>query len=184
MAVTNLYEILVPCQFNDGRKVRRRFHRVWDAKIRAITGGLTVLTPVKGQWIDKGQLYDERMIPVRIACTAKQIIKVADITAKHYMQIKVMYYTIGTDVHVVSYVLGEPVKITFVLPYEGMCGRKALEKTDDPFEDVTIVNGEVFDATITEQNQRYVSFVANTKGQYLKKGDRLFNVPVECVSIQ
>jgi len=48
--VTELWEVLVPTVRRvGGRPYRTRFHRVWDAKVRALTGGLTILTPVKGQ---------------------------------------------------------------------------------------------------------------------------------------
>jgi len=182
----NLYEILVPCQFNDGRPVRTKFHKVWDEKVRAIAGGLTILMPAKGQWLDKGKLYDERVIPVRIACTPKQIRKIADITASHYQQIKIMFYLLATDVHIVTYDVSEekPVKITFTQDYEGCCGRKALENADDPFEDVSVTSGEVFDAVLIEQRDEDISFVVNNKGKSLKRGDRLFTVPLSCLKIE
>jgi hypothetical protein len=47
-----LWEVLVPTETGDGRggkkPIHTRYHKVWDAKVRAITGGLTVLTPAKG----------------------------------------------------------------------------------------------------------------------------------------
>lgn len=44
----NLYEILVPCQTNQGKPIRTRQHREWDRRVRLITGGLTILPPAKG----------------------------------------------------------------------------------------------------------------------------------------
>lgn len=100
----NLYEILVPTVRNDGRPFRTRFHRVWDAKVRAITGGLTILAPAKGQWVSpQGQLFSERMIPVRIACTAEQIEKIADMTAAYYDQLAILFYKISDEVRIKHY---------------------------------------------------------------------------------
>lgn len=95
-----LWEILVPTvRRKDGKPLRTRFHRVWDSKVREMAGGLTVLSPVKGQWVspDK-ELFSERMIPVRIACTEAQIDRIADMTAEYYDQLAVMYYRIADNV--------------------------------------------------------------------------------------
>ena len=74
-----IWEILVPTVRNDGRPFRLRYHRVWDAKVRAISGGLTVMKAAKGQWISQaGDLFEERMIPVRIMCTRDQIEEIVD----------------------------------------------------------------------------------------------------------
>jgi len=100
----DLYEILVPTIRNDGRPIKTRFHRVWDKKIREIANGLTILTPAKGQWVDaEGNLFSERMIPVRIACTASQMEHIADLTAKHYEQKAVMFYRVSSYVKIKEY---------------------------------------------------------------------------------
>ena len=66
---SELWEILVPTQYPSGKPIRTRFHRVWDEKVRAITGGLTILAVAKGTWTSPdGEVFRERMIPVRIAC--------------------------------------------------------------------------------------------------------------------
>jgi hypothetical protein len=99
-----LYEILVPTVRNDGQPFRLRHHRVWDAKVRGIAGGLTVLTPAKGQWVAPcGTVFAERMIPVRIACSHDQIERIADYTAKHYGQQAVMYWKVSDEVVVRHY---------------------------------------------------------------------------------
>ena len=68
-----LFEILVPT-IMDGKPIRTRFHKVWDQKIRKITNGLTILKPAVGNWISPdGELFVERMIPVRIFATEEQI---------------------------------------------------------------------------------------------------------------
>lgn len=94
-----LWEILVPTVRNDGRPISVRFHRVWDAKVYAITGGLTILQPAKGRWIaPDGTLFAERMIPVRIACTREQIEKIAKMTMDYYEQLAIMAYKISSEV--------------------------------------------------------------------------------------
>lgn len=94
----NLYQILVPCNYNDtGKPVRTRHHKNWDAYVRKITGGLTILTPGKGQWIHKGDLYEDRVIPVNIMCEEKDIKRIAEFTAKHYRQIAVMYFKLSSE---------------------------------------------------------------------------------------
>ena len=69
----SLWEVLVPTVRNNGKPYHTRYHRVWDAKIRKISGGLTILSAAKGQWIHQNSLYSERMIPVRIIATRKEI---------------------------------------------------------------------------------------------------------------
>lgn len=103
-----LYEILVPTISNEGEPFRTRYHRVWDKKVREITGGLTVIPPIRGQWISAGgDLFQERMIPVRIACTEEQINKIADITAKYYSQLAVMFYLVSEQVTIKNYTNGK-----------------------------------------------------------------------------
>lgn len=98
------WEILVPTISNEGKPYRTRYHRVWDGKVRAITGGLTVVPPVRGQWVaPNGDLFAERMIPVRIACTEEQIEAIADMTAKYYNQKAVLFYAISNNVKIKHY---------------------------------------------------------------------------------
>jgi hypothetical protein len=76
-----------------------RYHRVWDAKVRAIAGGLTILTPAKGQWVSAaGELYVERMIPVRISASREQIDQIIDLTLTYYDQLAVLCYKISDEV--------------------------------------------------------------------------------------
>lgn len=93
-----LWEILVPTIRNDGRPFRLRFHRIWDEKVRKIAGGLTVVPPVKGQWVFEEKLYSERNIPVRIACTREQIVEIIKMTATYYDQIDILAYKISNEV--------------------------------------------------------------------------------------
>ena len=94
-----LWEILVPTVRNSGKPFRTRHHKVWDCRVRRVTGGLTVLSPAKGQWVaPTGELFLERMIPVRIVATRKQIEQVIQITLQHYDQIAVLCYRISEEV--------------------------------------------------------------------------------------
>lgn len=102
-----MWEILVPTTrppkiMTKGRKglyFSTRYHRVWDGKVRKITGGLTVLQPVKGQWhAPDGELFRERMIPVRIMATRAEIEKIIDMTIEYYGQKAVMCYMVGSEV--------------------------------------------------------------------------------------
>jgi hypothetical protein len=104
MQLMSIWEILVPTVRNDGTPIRTRFHREWDRRVRRISGGLTVLPPARGQWLSPSkQLFEERMIPVRIACTRKQIETIADMTAAYYRQQAVMFYKISDEVVIKHY---------------------------------------------------------------------------------
>ena len=96
-----LWEILVPTVKDEATQkfYTLRYHKVWDAKIRAIAGGLTVLSPIKGQWVGpRDAVFNERMIPVRIAATKEQIMQVINITLEYYDQEAVMAYRISDEV--------------------------------------------------------------------------------------
>lgn len=94
-----LWEILVPTVSNEGKPFRTRYHRVWDKKVREISGGLTILQPAKGQWIsDSGEFFSERMIPVRVLATKDEIHQIVDYTLKYYNQLAVLAYKISDEV--------------------------------------------------------------------------------------
>lgn len=95
---TKMWEIFVPTVSNEGKPFRTRYHRVWDAKVREISGGLTILRPAVGQWEDSdGSLFKERMIPVRIMCTRDEIESIIDITMNYYDQKAVLAYCVSTE---------------------------------------------------------------------------------------
>ena len=97
-----LYEVLVPTIYGDTKKpIRTRHHKNWDAFVRKISGGLTLLVPGKGQWVFENELYEERVIPVRILCAEKQIKEIVQFTLEHYRQIAVMYYVVSNDCYIV-----------------------------------------------------------------------------------
>jgi hypothetical protein len=90
-----LWEILVPTMRNDGRPFRLRYHRVWDAKVRAISGGLTVMPVAKGQWVHGEKLFTERMIPVRIVASRAEMDNIIDMSIKYYDQIAMLAYKVS-----------------------------------------------------------------------------------------
>jgi hypothetical protein len=93
-----VWEIMVPTASNEGKPYRTRYHRVWDAKVREISGGLTILTPAKGQWVSPdGELYAERMIPVRVICTRSDMKKIVSLTMKYYDQLAILAYKISSE---------------------------------------------------------------------------------------
>lgn len=105
LTVRNVWEILVPTTIND-KPVKTRYHKVWDEKVRVISGGLTILKPAKGQWISENpsnpsKLFSERVIPVRIACTKVEMFEIAKITKSYYEQLAVMFYKISDEVYFV-----------------------------------------------------------------------------------
>lgn len=97
-----MWEILVPTERRNkpGKFYTTRFHRVWDGKVRAITGGLTVMSPARGQWVNPitGELFQERMIPVRIIASREEIEKVISLTLEYYDQLAILCYKISDEV--------------------------------------------------------------------------------------
>lgn len=95
-----LWEILVPTVRRvGGQPYTTRFHRVWDQKVRAVAGGLTIMRPSVGYWTSPdGAIVRERMIPVRIACTRVEAERIMQITIRYYDQLAVMAYRVSDDV--------------------------------------------------------------------------------------
>jgi len=88
----------VPTQHNDGRPIHTRFHKIWDEKVKTISGGLTILHPTIGYWVNEEVTQRERMIPVRVACTREQLDKILDITLKYYEQRTIFAYKLSEEV--------------------------------------------------------------------------------------
>jgi|SRR3989344_5667063 len=102
MADKSLWEILVPSHSNQGIEYALDHHRTWDNEVRKISGGLTILKSVRGQWIDEqGELFSERMIPVRVSCTEPDINRIIDLTLIHYDQKAVLAYEVSRNVKLV-----------------------------------------------------------------------------------
>lgn len=101
---TPMWEILVPTVSNSGKPFSVRHHRQWDAHVTAIAGGMTLIQPVRGSWVepDSGQDFTERMIPVRIMCSREQIVEICKETARFYDQLAVLATLISTQTVLVS----------------------------------------------------------------------------------
>lgn len=100
-----LWEILVPATANHGNGISIRYHQMWDDKVRAITGGLTIMPVAKGEWVhgeEDGVVFREPMIPVRLYTTHESMAAIAAMTMEHYDQIAVMYYLISTEVTILK----------------------------------------------------------------------------------
>lgn len=114
MNTRKLWEVLVPANGGYGRAIKKLathekqsevepriklHHQKWDEQVRSISKGLTILRSSKGQWVDKGgRVIKELVIPVRIACTRKQFIKILELTKKHYCQDVVVGYRLSDEV--------------------------------------------------------------------------------------
>ena len=97
---SNMYEIIVPTMYGDTIKpIRTKHHKEWDKRVLKITNGLTILKAAKGKWVHDGIEYPERVIPVRIMCTEKQILEIVQITLQHYRQKCVMHCKVSDDAH-------------------------------------------------------------------------------------
>jgi len=94
-----LWEILVPTtRRKDGKTYAVGYHKIWDKEVERISGGMTLNVPAKGRWHHKGERVEERMIPVRILCTEKEIDAIIDFTLVYYDQLTVMAYRISDKV--------------------------------------------------------------------------------------
>ncbi len=97
--MSELWEILVPASNNKDQNFSYEHHKEWDAFVKKITGGVTIMKPAKGEWLSPtGKLYVDRMIPCRIVCTEEQISEIIDFTIEHYNQEAVLAYRISTKV--------------------------------------------------------------------------------------
>jgi hypothetical protein len=94
-----LWEILVPMYSNDGEKFPIEHHKKWDSFVKTLSNGLTIFKTSKGIWVaPDGKEYNDRMIPVRIACTREIINQIIDFTISHYKQEAVTAYRISEEV--------------------------------------------------------------------------------------
>ena len=95
---------MVPTIYGDTEKpIRTKHHKNWDAYVRKITGGLTICSVSKGQWLDRNKkLWEERIIPVQVACSEDQIEKIIKFTLSHYRQKAVMYCVLSEEVKIVQ----------------------------------------------------------------------------------
>jgi len=62
------------------------------------------MPPSRGQWVSpEGELFTERMIPVRFMATDAEAEGIADYTASYYEQRAVMFYKVSSDVRIKNY---------------------------------------------------------------------------------
>ena len=94
-----VWEILVPAESNSGVEFPLEHHKKWDAFVKDLTGGLTIMKSAKGHWVSKdGQTYYDKVIPCRIACSKKKIKKIIDFTIEHYRQKSVYAHKFSDEV--------------------------------------------------------------------------------------
>lgn len=99
-----LWQILVPTHFNDHSKIELDHHKEWDHFVEELTKGLTIEHTTRGIWLDEnGKKYEERMIPVQISCTKKQIKEIVNFTANHYKQKAVSIYKISDEFYIFEF---------------------------------------------------------------------------------
>ena len=93
------YEIYVPMFSNDGAKFHVEYHKEWDEKVKAVTGGMTIFRAGRGKWVDPkdGITYEDRVIPVRIFCSKEQIETIAAFTIEHYNQVAIAALKISSE---------------------------------------------------------------------------------------
>jgi hypothetical protein len=96
---TKMWEILVPAS-NKELEFTYEHHKAWDEYVKSLAGGLTIMKSAKGEWIDtsNNELYKDRVIPVRIKCSKKNIKKIIKFTIKHYNQEAVLAYKVSDRV--------------------------------------------------------------------------------------
>jgi hypothetical protein len=92
-----LWELLVPTVRPDGRPICTRHHRVWDEKVKKISGGLTIMHPTIGYWVNEGETLKERMIPVRIICTKEDFGRILLLTRKYYEQLAITWAKLSSE---------------------------------------------------------------------------------------
>ena len=118
-----LWEILVPATNNKDMKFTYEHHKEWDAFVKKITGGVTIMKTAKGEWVSPtGKLHIDRMIPCRIVCTEEQISEIIDFTIDHYKQEAVLSYKVSTHV-ILRY------KDNSIPPRPQLIGRIVIEGT-------------------------------------------------------
>jgi hypothetical protein len=84
---TDMWEILVPASGNNKQEFTYEHHKAWDAYVKNLTGGVTIMKTAKGQWVSQeGELYIDRMIPCRIFCSDDEILQIVRFTMTHYNQ--------------------------------------------------------------------------------------------------
>lgn len=98
MEEKHVWEILVPTIDKDNIPFTIKFHKEWDKYVRNLTGGLTVCPQTKGQWTNEsGDLFIEKMIPVKIVTTRERMEWVVTFTKDYYNQEAILAYRISSE---------------------------------------------------------------------------------------
>ncbi|GGT56367.1 hypothetical protein GCM10010207_65350 [Streptomyces atratus] len=89
----------MPTVSNTGCPFSVRHHRQWDAMVKQLAGGMTLIQLIRGSWVDPVSQEDfaERMIPVRIMCTSEQIVGICKETARFYDEFSVLATLVATE---------------------------------------------------------------------------------------
>jgi hypothetical protein len=74
----------------------KEYHEDFFDLILSFSDGYSVLPEIVGVWSDGITLYKEKMIPVRIFCTAERIKSLAEFAKEHYEQESIFVAEIGT----------------------------------------------------------------------------------------
>ena len=102
-SIKELWEIYVPTIAADGQDIPLPHHYAWDAQVRQITGGLTLLHTVKGQWRNASDAcVHEQMIPVRIMATQDEMLQIAQMTGQHYQQTAIFMFRVSQTAMIVN----------------------------------------------------------------------------------
>lgn len=97
-----MWEILVPASSKE-LEFTYDHHKQWDEFVISISGGITIMKTARGQWISPDNIrFRDRMIPVRIKCSKRQIRRIVDFTINHYQQEAVLAYKVSDDVILVN----------------------------------------------------------------------------------
>ncbi len=101
-APDKMWEIFVPASSND-QEFTYDHHKKWDDYVKSLAGGLTIMKTAKGEWIDSStdKVYKDRIIPVRIKCSKKNIKKIIEFTITHYNQEAVLAYKVSDKVYLI-----------------------------------------------------------------------------------
>ncbi len=90
----SLYEILVPVCYQEGSVIPMEHHGIFDAEVRKISGGMTILRSAIGEW---GETR-ERVIPVRFMAYESEVHSLMIFAHRHYKQKAIMAYKLSSDI--------------------------------------------------------------------------------------
>jgi hypothetical protein len=96
----SLWNILIPCADNSGRKFPLFVRRMWNEQVRRMTDGMSIMQAITGEWRnpENGRIVREKMIPVSLLMTQREIAELAQFTRTLFKQNCVMYYRVSSEV--------------------------------------------------------------------------------------